>query len=323
MYGEQIPLFEDEVVLFNEALTALKALRLPEARRALARYGELYRGNADTAAKTAMVAYLEEGLAACPPAGPERCARLLLLWDDFAAACRSGAWASASFVAAMKTAFFAMAVREMARDLPPQTAFLTGEIPAGLIYLQAGLHEQAVRSFLESLAAQPDSARVYGYLGDAHLLRGEKETARRMYCEACLIDPAGIDWPRLGDDELLNLRRELEEDEGCDGAQSVQWLPSYAYVRGLFPPKKVGLREELKSYVDSWGSWRQRLGSEMVSPASARLFFLGIVLCDNEPTLVRIKGVAFAEVRRTMKQANASLFAAYLRLIERRVPGRS
>ena len=59
------------------------------------------------------------------------------------------------------------------------------------------------------------------------------------------------------------------------------------------------------------------------SPASARLFLLGIVLCDNEPTLVRIKGVDFAEVRRTMKQAHASLFAAYLRLIERRVPGRS
>jgi hypothetical protein len=35
----------------------------------------------------------------------------------------------------------------------------------------------------------------------------------------------------------------------------------------------------------------------------------------------KIKGIDFAEVRREMKEANAALFAAYLRQIDRRRSG--
>ena len=44
---EQIPLFEDEFMLINDAVAALKALRLDDALELLKRYSDLYRGGKD------------------------------------------------------------------------------------------------------------------------------------------------------------------------------------------------------------------------------------------------------------------------------------
>jgi Tfp pilus assembly protein PilF len=66
-------------------------------------------------------------------------------------------------------------------------------VPIGYAYLQTGHYDQAIRSLQACLTATPDSAAVYGYLGDAYTLRGETDVARRVYLEACLIDPETID----------------------------------------------------------------------------------------------------------------------------------
>ena len=106
-------------------------------------------------------------------------------------------------------------------------------------------------------------------------------------------------------------------EEGCGEALSRQWLPSHAYVRGLFAPKKIRLKDEFKSFVDNYLALKKSYLHDPSPALSARLFLKGIVLCDNEPFLRLIKGIDFADVRREMKAANAPLFAAYLRHIER------
>ena len=147
---------------------------------------------------------------------------------------------------------------------------------------------------------------------------GETDVARRLYLEACLIDPETIDWSHLRDDSLRELRTELAEEEGCGETSSRQWLPSHAYVRGLFAPKQIRLKDEFKAFVDSYLDLKKSCLHDPSPALSARLFLKGIVLCDNEPFLRLIKGIDFTDVRREMKAANAPLFAAYLRRIERR-----
>jgi hypothetical protein len=53
----------------------------------------------------------------------------------------------------------------------------------------------------------PHNAALYGYLGDAYYLRGEPIVARRCYREACLIDPAAIDWRHIEDTDLKQLKQ--------------------------------------------------------------------------------------------------------------------
>lgn len=57
-----------------------------------------------------------------------------------------------------------------------------------------------------------DNASVYGYLGNAYLLRGDTEVARRCYLEACLVNPAGVDWGHVKDEALLSLRAALRNE---------------------------------------------------------------------------------------------------------------
>jgi hypothetical protein len=111
---------------------------------------------------------------------------------------------------------------------------------------------------------------------------------------------------------------ELAEEEGCGETLSRQWVPSHAYVRGFFAPKQMRLKDEFKAFVDSYFDLKKSRLHDHSRALSARLFLKGIVLCDNELFLRLIKGIDFTDVRREMKAANAPLFAAYLRHIERR-----
>jgi hypothetical protein len=114
------------------------------------------------------------------------------------------------------------------------------------------------------------------------------------------------------------LLADLADEEGCGEALSRQWLPSYAYVRGLFGPKKIRLKDEFMAFVGGYLDLKRAYAHAPSAAQAARLFLKGIVLCDNEHFLKLIKGIDFAEVRQEMKAANAPLFTAYLLRIEHR-----
>ena len=77
--------------------------------------------------------------------------------------------------------------------------------------LQAGKYEEATGSLQESILESPQNASVFSWLGDAYMLKGDREAARRCYMEACLIDPAAIDWRHIEDSELKQLKEDIEE----------------------------------------------------------------------------------------------------------------
>ncbi len=63
MAVEQPSLFEDEFVLLNDAVAALKALRPVDALALLHRYRDIYPGREDVEKKVRTAAFLQEALA--------------------------------------------------------------------------------------------------------------------------------------------------------------------------------------------------------------------------------------------------------------------
>ncbi|MBA4422677.1 MAG: hypothetical protein C0390_06175 [Syntrophus sp. (in: bacteria)] len=316
--SDQIPLFEDEYILLNDAVGALIELNLDTALTAFQRHRDLYRGNGDVDRMVAIAAFLRQGLAACPENGPDRPGSLFTFWNSFENSMEARQAGCMDVISRIRVSFFRLLVKAVEEVPLPDSTYLSHHIPIGYAYLHTGQYDRAIRSLQACLVATPDNAAVYGYLGDAYFLRGETDVARQVYLAACLIDPETVDWDHLQDGALRKLLAELADEEGCGEALSRQWLPSYAYVRGLFKQKKIRLKDEFVAFVDDYLELKKACAN-LPSPAqAARLFLKGIVLCDNEPFLRLIKGIDFAEVHREMKKANAPLFAAYLRSIEHR-----
>jgi len=316
--SEQLLLFQDEYALLNDAVRSLAALDLDSAFTTFQRYRNLYRGNGDIDKMMAIAAFLRQGLSACPETGPDRPGRLFAFWRAFESSPEAMQPGSKDIISRIRLSFFRLLVRA-AEDVPlPDSAYLYHNIPIGYAYLQTGQYDRAIRSLQTCLITTPDNAAVYGYLGDAYFLRGETDVARQVYLAACLIEPETVDWEHLQDGALRELLAELAEEEGYGEALSRQWLPSHAYIQGVFGPKKIRLKDEFVAFVDGYLDLKRAYAHAPSAAQAARLFLKGIVLCDNEPSLRLIKGIDFAEVRREMKAANVPLFVAYLRCIEHR-----
>ena len=314
---EQIPLFEDEYLLINDAAAALKELRPDDALESLKRYSDLYRGGKDVERKFQIAAFLKEGLSAAPPSGHDRPSYLFHVWRSFEAFCRSLGSGSPTDEE-LRRPFFHKIVAAIEESRLADSAFLADGIPVGYAHLQTGEHDRAIRSLQACLNAMPGNAAIYGYLGDAYLMRGKREVARQIYFEACLIDPAALDWNHLRDDQLKDLLERLPEEYDCEPSLACEWFPAYAYIRGLFRPKQITVWEEFKTFADGYFDLKKTFVRTPSPSLAAKLFLRGIVLCDNEPFLRMIKEIDFAEVRREMKEANAALFAEYLKQIDRR-----
>lgn len=192
---------------------------------------------------------------------------------------------------------------------------LAGDIPLGYLYLQAGRYDEAIHSLQRSIPRMRLNAALYGYLGDAYGLRGDWKTARQCYRDACLIDPAGIDWRHLQDEDLKELKRELSFDYGSDPDLALAWVPSHARIDGLFERKVVRMHEGLKEMVEVYlaleKAWTKRK-APLVAP---RLFFRGMILCENEEHLKFIRQIDLIQVRRRMKEANPDLFRDFMETI--------
>lgn len=323
--AEQLPLFQDEYMLLNDGIAALAALNLDAAVSSLHDYRDLYGSRGNVERLLAVAGALERGLASCPENGPERPSRLFAFWNSFEASPQAGILGNSDLISRIRISFFQLLTKTIEDEGTPDSARLAPQIPVGYVHLQTGRHDRAIRSLQAAIAASPDNAAVYGYLGDAYFLRGEVNTARQVYLEACLIDPEAIDWDHLKDGTLSDLKGQLAEEYSYDESMACLWLPSHAYVESLFGLKRIRLMDEFKAFVERYLALAETARHDPSPAMDARLFLRGIVLCDNEPFLRLIKGMDFTDVRRRMKKANPSLFAGYLRRIgarQDRQPGR-
>jgi tetratricopeptide (TPR) repeat protein len=182
----------------------------------------------------------------------------------------------------------------------------------------AGQFNHAITPLQAALMQTRDNAHIYGYLGDAYTLRGDKTVARSCYLEALLIDPEALDWQSCQDIALLELKRRLQEEQYLDPVAAAYWLSSHAYVEGLFLPKQIKQLDTLKTFIGDYLQMERRYGREETPELGACLFIRAIILCDNEAFLRIVKGIDYADLRLRMKAINSPLFDAYMKCLKDR-----
>lgn len=316
--SEQLPLFEDKRALLNRGILELTRLNLNEAKEALERYKALYHNADEVDAELKLNDFLMKGFADTPDSRPDEPAYLCRLWASFEDYVLSINFDSQDIISDIKGSFFRKAVGAINRYDLADTPFLSDTIPTGYVYMQAGQHDLAIKALQGCIPITPDNAAVYGYLGDAYMLRGEPEVARHCYREACFIDVAGIDWGHMKDSALLDLRDQLIQGLNLDNTAALEWLASYAYIQGLFKPKIIKLNEGMKEFVDEYLQLRKAFLKGQTPSLKAKLFFRAIILCDNEPLLRFAKGISFIDIRKLMRDLNPVLFSRYLRYVDGR-----
>jgi len=313
---KQLSLFaQKDMPLVNEGIQALKSLDLDRAIELFEKHRKLFPKGLDVTPKIALAQFLLDGLRGAPTEQPHRAGHLCRLWKSFEDYARSvGAWQQ-STVPKIKIAFYEKVAQEAEQAGLAEAAFISEDIPLGYVLLQAGQYERAIQSLQACILESPDRADVYAYLGDAYWLRGDMRTARQCYREACFIDPAVIDWDHLQDEELKELRNDLLLEYGFDKEAAVAWLPSHARISGLFEPKVLRLHEGLKETVDAYLILQKALARKESPHLAAKLFFIGIIVCENEESFKLVKKIDLIQVRKAMKQANPDLFAEFLEKI--------
>ena len=315
---EQLPLFEDKRALLNRGILELTRLNLNEAKKAFEEYKALYRKEDDVDSELKLADFLIKGFAEAPGTCPEEPAYLCGLWASFEDYVESLRVEYENIISDIKNSFFKKILEVIKRCDLDNAPFLSDTIPTGYVYIQAGRYDEAIRALQDCIPVTPNNSAVYGYLGDAYMLRGELTVARQCYQEACLINPGDIDWSHIKDSALLELRNQLIRERNSDNSLAVEWLPSYACIQGLFKPRTIKLNQGIKEFVEEYLTLRKVFFKEQTPELKAKLFFRGIVLCDNEPLLRFVKSISFIDVRRLMKEVNPTLFSKYLKLIEGR-----
>ena len=311
----QLSLFQEENILLNGAIQDLHALRLEEAKKAFHEYQDIYPNGESVDDKLKLSVFLLDGLAKVSGAAFKEPDGLCHLWENFDNYAKSIGVDDGHLITGIKNSFFKNVVDAINRYELAGAPFLADQTPTGYVYIQAGDYDRAITSLQACLPLSSANAHIYGYLGDAYLLSGDPLYARKFYLEAFLIDPIAIDWRHFKDRELIALKEQIQEDQEVDHASAAHWLPSYAYVRGMFKPKAIRQLEVLKTFVDDFLHINNTILNDSSREQKARLFLKAIILCDNEAFLRMVKGIDYADIRRRMKEINEPLFSDYMRHI--------
>jgi tetratricopeptide (TPR) repeat protein len=314
---EQLSLFGDENTLFNLGIQRLLEMDFRACLETLERYRKLFPWGQNVSQETAMCEFWLMKLpgAAWTEIDAVEAERRYGLWLEFEEAF-GFPWPEESIERQFQVRYFGR-LTDCLGSSPKQTARLPAGTPLGLIPLLAGRPDPAIVLLQTSIAAEPEDARAYGYLGDAYAARGDLRTARICYREAFVQEPGAVDVRRLRDP---GLREMLSEAVGADDGEpsAIEWLPVRAQLSGIFERRVLRNMEEVKQWVQRYlhleKDYRRGTGKTL----APRLFYHAMVLSDNASMLRFIKQVDLAELRRMMKNWSPALFARHMREVERR-----
>jgi len=317
LQAAQLSLFgrHNDMSFVNLGLRAFKDLELQKAVDCFEKQRAFHPGGYDVSSWLAAARFLLLGVGEAPDEPRERTGYLCRLWNSFEDHLESLGMHRHTVVADVKSAFFALVIGEAGKSCPDADSLVAGDIPLGYILLQAGRREEAIRSLQGCIAKLPHNAAAYGYLGDAYWLSGKPAVARLCYREGCLIDPASIDWRHVPDEDLKELKLDISFKYGFDSALTLAWLPSHARIEGIFERKVIRLHDGLKEMVHDYLALNKAISRDESPCLRAKLFFRGIILCENRESLKFIKKIDLIDVRRMMKQANPDLFEEFLERI--------
>lgn len=314
---EQISLFVDEHILANTADADLAALRLLEAQNGYKSCEELYGENAALAHKWKIANFLRSGLDDLPSANQDCPDGFCELWDAFETYAQSLEFRTDGLLADIKQSFFQYVLNFLHQNHANDLACAGKRFPLGFVYLQAGEYAKAVDALRARVAAGPQDARIYGYLGDALYLCGNTHAAGQCYFEAFLIDSAAIDWRHMQYSDLVSLKEELMENDDEAAVNGVVWIAPRAYIGGLISSRRMMEKSKFANIVERYLEKENAYLDDRHPDTAALIFLMGIMLCENQVLLGQINGIDLALIRRRMKEINPLLFTEYLQKIAR------
>lgn len=318
MSMEQIPLFSDENLLRNSADEALAALRLEDALKGYREYAGLYGTNTSIGPKVKLAEYLFIGLSRIQCADENYLDDICELWDSFIHFAQEIGFRKDGLLSDIRKSFFHQAATFLTLHHAHHVAHIGNTFPAGFIYMQIGCYEKAVETLRARIANAPENARFWGYLGDAHFLRGNGDAAGRCFFQSFLLDPSALDWQHLQCGKLLALRDELRKDHEGDQSDLMLWIAFHAYLRGIIKPVSIVGKNEITKLVECYLEREAAYIKNRQADDAARIFLMGIVLCAHEPLLRQVKSADFAAIRARMKEIHPALFEQYIQNIAQR-----
>lgn len=319
----QLSLFDDKFILLNEGTSALITLDLEEAKTKLQLYKERYREHGEVDRKLAMTEFLLQGFVDSPASGSDEPLYLYSLWNSFEDYVEAEGFKTPDLIQEIKKSFFSKLIASLNGRHSAENVWLCDSVPLGRLLIEAGDYDRAIASLQSALmtpSGNGNASLLYGYIGDAYIAKGELTVARKCYLEASLVDPQAVDWRRINDKELAALRSTLVTDRGMDDSEATEWLSSYAYIEGLFQPKALRLKDELKHFVNEYRELDRIYKKRGDAALKPKLFIRAIILCDNAAILQHVKGIDFIELRAQMKDIDGRLFTDYMKLIRSKRP---
>lgn len=315
---QQLPLFLDENMIVNTADADLVALRLEDSLTGYRVYYELYGANSDVERKRNLAEFLFSGMSCLSFDEKDGLDHQCLFWESVETHAQKLGLKKESLLSDIEKSFFQRIAECLSRDHAADLVHVGNIFPAGYVYIRTGNYEKAVSLLRAHIAASPNHARIWGYLGDAFFLSGSIHTAGQCYFQAFLINPADIDWRHLQNRELLSLRREFTEDSADQENQDFAWLPVHAYLRHIIFPRHIDQKRTLDELVARYLEYKKAYSANPQEETAAKIFLIGIVLCQYEPLLRQIKGVDLASIRLQMKNIHPEIFQEYLQTIANR-----
>jgi len=313
---QQLSLFGDENTLFNTGIQRLLEMDFAGCIYTLRRYSSFYPRGRDIGSALEAASFLGPKLeqATWTSIDPAEAERRYQVWLEFEAAF-GHPWRIGSIENKLQERYFSMLADGLAARAHPELTALPGGVPVGLIYLLAQRPDEAVVSLQTLIAAEPENARAYGYLGDAYFLRGDVRTARICYREAFAMAPGQVDVKRLLDKELKQRLDELGVDEGL-GGDPLEWFPVTARLDGFFERCVFRNLDDLKHWLTRYLDLLEDYKKRQHNASTPRLFYHAMVLSDNAVMMKYIKKVELPEIRQKMKQWHPALFTRYMKALE-------
>ena len=171
--ARQLSLFaRNDMTFVNQGIQAFRRLELERAVELFQRHRAVYPKGYDVSPRLSAAEFLAGGLREAPVDPCERAAALCRFWDAFEDRARSEGPAWMKFPGEIKKIYFSGVAEELLSISPADLSSLPGGIPPGFVLLQAERAEEAIASLQASIAETPHKAALYGWLGDAYLLRG-------------------------------------------------------------------------------------------------------------------------------------------------------
>jgi Fe-S cluster biosynthesis and repair protein YggX len=166
--------------------------------------------------------------------------------------------------------------RKMASDDPENEL---GHFRLGQLLMEAGRHDEAVKSFQRTLELSPQFSKVYQLLGSCRIHLGQRDEAAKVLKEGFAVaDERGDNIPR---DEMAKLLTQLGEPvpaakaitpggggsdtgfrchrPGCTAGRHAHQLPA--------PPMKDELGQRIYSSIcaDCWNEWFRNMSVKVIN----------------------------------------------------------